>query len=299
MKAFGGEKLLILKNKHILSLVIGIVVLIPINRGSAAIIWSEEFEDLNDWDLYEWEDFDAQTSKATNPTDPKFTIVDGALTNPNDQLLVARNAIHDSSVAYGTWSFDWYISPEPEHDSALILWFIHTDLKYNYNMTGVSGPQYARHLMSYGLAFISSSKVLESAPEAKDLYAAPGITLMKYENDFEVLKKTKFKSPISGMHKIVITRNLKGEFKVYINLQLSLQGTDNSTSTSEKFCLWPVIGDALIDNITVKDDLLPPPPIASSISFPTLVTFMSVGVLIIMRRKKEKGTSNHHYLRSS
>ena len=113
-------------------------------------------------------------------------------------------------------------------------------------------------------------------------------------------------SQFNSYHNIHITRNLKGEFKTYIDKQLAMSGVDNTTTSSEKFGIISYYGINIIDrntvdNITVIDEVCTPeefnyciqPSISTSTStsstplfnwyfIPTVFTF----TLILQRRKK-------------
>ncbi|MHA2425954.1 MAG: hypothetical protein ACXAEF_14280, partial [Candidatus Thorarchaeota archaeon] len=105
--------------RYALTLSLGILFLSCLNPMyiSAAQVWTEDFEvstvnELDDWVLQGYE----LISGTFYQVDHGFTIVDGELLAEDVYvpwsiyLSQVRRAIHNSSVAYGTWSFDWRAS---------------------------------------------------------------------------------------------------------------------------------------------------------------------------------------------
>ncbi|MHA2253558.1 MAG: transcriptional regulator, partial [Candidatus Kariarchaeaceae archaeon] len=192
---------------------------------------------------------------------------DGALTSPHfDAFKDSAHAYHDSTLAYGTWSFDWEISGDNRSFDAVE--FILSDTKYNYNWTGIY--ELDKGIMGYGLALGSYNVSSVNS-------ATPGLDLIKlYSNNGLFtpvsLKSHSFDGPIEGTHHIDITRSTDGEFKVYFDSDMVIQTTDNQITTSEKFAFTSWIGASSISNIVVLDDV----PITVSDSINPLITLFAI-----------------------
>ncbi len=253
------------------------MLLMAISQGQATVVWTEDFTSLEDWDLYEWDP--TIEEYWTVPRTPQFSIEDGALTTPNDQEFVARYAVHDSIVTSGSWSFDWEIDSRPGHDSAAFIAFMFTDPIYQYNITTVSSADdYYQGTTGYGIALFSSSKFQGYAGK----YAAPGITLLNM-NDFKEMRRYYFDENVTGGHDIKITRDDAGSIEVYFDQQQVIQASNRDASIeSEKFLIWPFIGDGKFDNITVSDLEVPTVANQSTESETTDLSALSLGLGIII-----------------
>jgi hypothetical protein len=241
------EKMKIKILKRLLTFSLIFLVFLSLIQVQASIVWEENFkgEGLNDWDSYGW---DMPLDYHETPIDPGFSVNDGVLRAPDYSSYGKKsNAIHDSTVAYGTWSFDWLVS-SPAH---IGIEFMLTDLlNTNYNYTGLHTSQ--MNYTGYAVLLISFA----SNPGLG--LQAPGINLLKFKNHDNVsivgvLDTHKFAANIVGSHNIEINRDLNGQFSVYYDSELTLQATDNMTTTSEKFGFTTWRGDSGIDNITVSD----------------------------------------------
>ncbi|MFX1285624.1 MAG: hypothetical protein ACFFB5_18435 [Promethearchaeota archaeon] len=96
---------------------------------------------FNEWTLQGHEEFQVNAStKRAYPTTAVPEIKNGKLQMPvvtKTENLSVSSAIHNSTVAYGTWSFDWEISSSTgtEHKTWDNIWFM-TDMPIN--LTGVN-----------------------------------------------------------------------------------------------------------------------------------------------------------------
>ncbi|MFX1285625.1 MAG: hypothetical protein ACFFB5_18440 [Promethearchaeota archaeon] len=115
---------------------------------------------------------------------------------------------------------------------------------------------------------------------------------------------------ITGSHHIDITRDLNGEFNVYIDSNHIITVTDNIITTSERIFFRSHLGDSAFDNIIVPDSVDKTPPETSETSETTTVTttsttttiettnaadypqmlvlVSSISVIIILRNKRNK-----------
>ncbi|MHA2295886.1 MAG: hypothetical protein ACXAEU_07170 [Candidatus Hodarchaeales archaeon] len=261
------------KKSIILSPLMGIMIIIlvfcPISQVTATEIWSENFNTLGEWEL--------RGADWPFPLDwnPDFapTIENGVLQMPNTQTdLHVSQAIHSSTVAYGNWSFDWYVTPGAEHEAYDIVNFIVN------NFINESGEQ-RMEMTGYLLALTSNEKVGSNLN-------AHAVTLAEWiniSNLWMVLKEYQFPSALEGSYHIDITRDITGEFSIYFNKELVLQETDNTTTTSEHFVFGSWYGDTVYDNLTVSDTVEPPPK-ATAYLHPIMVVIIA-GVVIIRRRR--------------
>ncbi|MHA2293771.1 MAG: hypothetical protein ACXACK_16540 [Candidatus Hodarchaeales archaeon] len=271
--------------KFIMATALILLIVSTIPRVSATTVWTENFEDgnLNDWDLF---------GTSTNVLDDimtrhnvsEFSVVDGALTAPNSQNWgQVSEASHNSTVAYGTWSFDWVVAEGTIHKVYDEILFIYTDREHNYDATGVTTSDFLEGISGYGL-ILSSSKY----PYGDDI-AGPGLTLLEYTNQKELVEfhgKHQFGTNLVGTYQIDITRDSQGNFKIYFDSVLYIQATDNSTTTSEKFNFLSFRGDSQIDNITVSDSVDVSYPAPASITVSVVVLGLLILPLVVRKRKK-------------
>lgn len=275
-----------------LTLLLILLVFLSATRAQASIVWTEDFEaeTLTDWDAYGWV---MSSDVHTTPIDSGFSVIDGMLRAPNYADYGKKSHInHDSATAYGTWSFDWLVS-SPAHVG---IEFMLTDLRTNFNLTGLHQNQV--NFTGYAVLLVSFS-----ASPGLGLQA-PGINLLKFVNRnnyslVTVLDTHKFAAEVVGPHHIEISRTLQGQFTVYYDSEVTLQGFDNITTTSEKFGITSWRGDSGIDNITISDTFIAPPTTTTTTTSPTTTTtttatadgfvlwllIPSFGILIVLRKK--------------
>lgn len=240
--------------------------------------WSEDFKDgnYNDWDTMAYNSSNIWTGKLTR-SDAQFSVIDEALTSPDfDSFQDSAHAYHDSTAAYGSWSFDWSISNDKQSYDAVE--FIFSDERTNYNWSGLHENE--KNLTGYGL-------VLGSYDEPKVLSKTPGLTLAKFKNTdnrsiASILLDHRFDGSMEGTHHIRINRNRDGEFKVYFDGELTIRVTDNEYKSSEKFGFTSWIGASSISNIMVKAlDVQSPSTIHPAIIFIILLSVGGTGYYLV------------------
>lgn len=263
---------------------LGLLVLFSLNpvQVSAAFVWNEDFEilsieDLDDWDLQGYE----LVSDSYYEVDHGFTIENGELITEDIYVLwpatghgiftQIRRAIHNSSVVYGTWSFDWRVSRSQHTFDSVEIMF--TDLRHNYNLTGEFT----------GVDMIGYTLILDTVTNNEMCIEKFGGT-----RNF-ILARHPFATTPSGLHHIDITRDLTGEFHVYFDSVLVLTVTDNEITTSEKFIFASFQGNSSIDNIAISNsvDIVPTDaylPILL-IAIGAGISLMVVVILIYLKRK--------------
>ncbi len=203
--------------------------------ASAAEVWSYDFDDGNfsDWRVY---GIEGKTLPFSNPPG-NFTTEDGALRS-NSTGEVFSIATHNSSVAYGTWSFDVDVVDTYNHEIVIpfimIEWNLEIWMKLAYFLQIVTGmydnsPQ----------PRLRAGKVIPGSSPS-------GTTAVWYES-FPY-------DDILGWKHFVITRDFTGQFYVYINGTLALNFKDNQHTTCNEF-VFSTGGGPAIDNIVVSDSV--------------------------------------------
>ncbi len=204
---------------------------------------------------------------------------------PNIQTTyphTVSQAEHASSVAYGTWSFDWAVVPGDNHQSVDMVSFMvngyASDALNPLPDNSPNGTGYYLELYSGDMiAFMGESE-------------GPSIILTSYNGS--VWRKHQFSNYITGSHQIDITRSSLGEFRVYFDGTLIIGAVDNSITTSEKFILTSWIGDSAFDNIIVSSSIKTITPLSddmktkSSTGFLPLSIVFSFGIILINNQRK-------------
>ena len=224
---------------------------LSVNQAQAEVKWSEDFNvpDIDglsdDW----WLD-GYSLNGVFAPDDTAFpTIESDMLKMPNTRTFGTWSGIRrNSTVAYGTWSFDWTVQNGTDHNSADVIMLMINNMPWN--MTGSSpAPPYSWY--GYFLVLRSSS----SGPWTH--LRTRSITLSEFiPNNEVVLKDYQFDETITGSHHIDVTRDQEGEFKVFFDSVLLFNHTDKTTTTSESCIFGSWIGDSTFDNIVVRDDVV-------------------------------------------
>ncbi|MHA2253559.1 MAG: hypothetical protein ACXAD7_24585 [Candidatus Kariarchaeaceae archaeon] len=239
--------------------------------ANGEVAWSDDFEgDFDDWQTMSYHSNTSIWTGLLSASDSVFTIADGALTSPHfDEFKDSAHAYHDSTHAYGTWSFDWQVSSDMRSFDSIEFMF--SDPKNNFNWSGVYGND--KGIAGYALT-------LGSYDESRVDSTTPGLNLVKLSNIGGIfspsnLKSHSFDDAIEGSHHIDITRSTDGEFKVFFDSDLIIQVTDNAITTSEKFGFTSWIGASSIDNLEVSDTVdvseEEDSPVSVWFLFPTLV----------------------------
>lgn len=234
----------------------------------------------------------------TNSSDPRFRMMNGKLTTPVSQITdnKASLALHDSNVAYGTWSFDWSVGPGGinQKKAYIIVVLMWTDHQNNYYFDGITEEGedgFLAAMSGYGLRM--SSYLLSSG------YEIQIIQYLESENEPPAYRFLSgghhFFVDIGTLH-IDVTRDRQGLFNVFLDSKRVFSTTDNSTISSEKFGVASWAGDSRIDNITVSntvdiiDNTTTVATTAATTSFtagPAVLGLMVLQAVIILRRRKK------------
>jgi hypothetical protein len=195
------------------------------------VVWSEDFEgEIDDWHLY-----------ATNHTADPDCLIEGNFSLEGGVLRATgpewNDAGHNSSVAYGTWSFDVDIQ-DPENEwhfyvAFSMKHFSERDLEEERLSPGYAVGFYIPDTGQHEIRLVRGSHNL--IPHA--------LWLGTYYSD-----------NIVGWHNIIVTHEPSGYFYVYLDGSLILRGKNSDYTTSERFLFASPAGPA-IDNITVSDTL--------------------------------------------
>ena len=139
------------KNLITICILLSLIFSFPINKGSAILVWSEDFEDspYDDWSLYGYDLRPGPYLKSEYPP---------IITNGSLQMSIPHMrqgcAVHNSFVAYGTWSFNFKI-PE-DNDSLGGIMFIGNGYGGgNSNLTGLTYNEISSTMRSY-IIYINS-----------------------------------------------------------------------------------------------------------------------------------------------
>jgi len=171
-----------------------------------SIVWSDDFED---GDYSGWEELGS----------PGFFYVnEGVLTVGPD---IAAAILHRSEVAYGTWSFDVFISDKSH---------AHHHIGIMYDEEGIYG---------LGIEINTKQKTV--------------INFFKTESGVKSIEAGfETEGQISGWNHIDITRDEEGHSTVYLNREPILKYTGELSITPYWFCFSGPVGSVL-DNVVVRD----------------------------------------------
>ncbi|MGY5864211.1 MAG: hypothetical protein RTV41_06370 [Candidatus Thorarchaeota archaeon] len=196
----------------------------------SAIVWSDNFddEDISDWQL-----FKVNHSATPDTLLPgNSTAVGGVLRHLETEWSYAG---HNSSVAFGTWTFDVDIQ-EPVDEWHFYVAFISEIFDDDWLTYGQIGS-------AYGVGFYIHDTGSTEFRLTKGNHATGASFLDSY-----------FGNNIIGWRNIIVTRELSGQFHVYLNGDHILQAKDLQHTTSERFYFISPGGPA-IDNLTVSDTI--------------------------------------------
>ncbi len=252
-----------MKKNLILSLVI-LILISTINQTSAVLVWDEDFENppYDDWFLLSYD-----AGGYVDPFQPmNYTpiITNGSLNMqaplPNCQMLA--DAIHNSSVAYGTWSFDFHIANDQIDKTVFGIMFIGNNYGGdNIDLTGITYQELKAAMKSY-IIYISPGKAFWLGENTISLWLWIGRE-HHTQGDFDIYEALWMYRPSSpndlvGSHHMNITRKFpSGEFSVDLDSERLFQVTNNEITTSEIFEFALFEGEISFDNLTVEDHLSP------------------------------------------
>lgn len=200
----------------------------------AELVWSEDFDDgnISDWSIYGIVGTRPYTSVPGN-----FTAEDGVL-RANGTEETFSIATINSSVAYGTWTFDVDVVDTYNHE--IVIPFIM--IKWTIESWGID---------CYFIQFVTGMYESDPQPrlQAGKTYASdsPSGRAVVWFDSYPY-------DDLLGWKNINITREDNGQFYVYINGTLTMGFKDNQHTTCKEFIFSTGPGPA-IDNIVVSDSV--------------------------------------------
>ena len=216
------------------------------SRG--AVVWSDDF---NDGDYDGWIIYDNGSNwSATN----EYLQIDQGS---------AGGISHPSTVAYGTWSFD-YKAHEDTFDGFAVD-FISNDVNE------VTTEFWNCYWLAFAPAYTQETRGV-----------AVSLHYYNYSTGDIIIDSAEDYIPLAGWHHIEVTRTRAGLFSVYHNGSLIMQEEHTEMETSELFVLN---GDhqEMYDNVVVSDDSGPDWLLIAAIGV-SAVVIIAVVVIILKRR---------------
>lgn len=191
--------------------------------ADGAIVWTENFDELN---------FDIWTTQSC-------TVEDGTLRGvpppPPPYHISAAIAYRESSVAVGTWKFDFLEKAEWSEELDIgRVYFMSSELE------AVNWTYYCLSITHGG--GVDGVKLVYALE--KYVYPNPKIVIDSYLGEPDPI------STAGTQHHFMITRTGSGVISVYLNSTLIMQKADSSIDTSEYFGYY-AWHDWALDNITV------------------------------------------------
>lgn len=192
--------------------------------------WSDDFNDgnIDGWTVQGWN----RTADPPTALPGNFTADDYTLRAYDDET---NQAYHTSTVAYGSWVFDYHSVPTPNNHSYVAF--------VSGPATEFDGPGWEATVpYEYGIVVVNGE--FASFNNTFILYRRNqgNINVIPLgEHDVDV---------VSGWYHINITRDFEGNFEVYFNDTLEITAVETGYTTSEIFSFYTHAGPAL-DNIVV------------------------------------------------
>ena len=185
----------------------------------ADLVWSDNFDDGN---------MDGWYTNELSGLTPNYTVSGGVVYSHGVDVL--QVASRESSVVYGTWSFDVYINR-----LAGIEIIETAEAGTNYTQDGyevVFAPDEFNGIGPYSI-------------QLHELYATSATTWGYHRLDYKIIDP-------DGWHHFDITRDTSGYFCVYLNGTVVMEAIDNTVTTSNAFAFCFV---GAFDNVVVSDHL--------------------------------------------
>ncbi|MFX1517206.1 MAG: hypothetical protein ACFFC6_12960 [Promethearchaeota archaeon] len=277
-----------MKNKRIFLVfwIFGLLCCSLIFPGQAKTIWSENFDSgtSEELSLFAWTviNGDFTTNDSAKPT-----IVNKALEMPNTREWGTwSTAQRNTTVAHGTWSFDYTVKTGADHTACDVIFFIVNGMSWDLDGLPVSGDPYGGYV-GYILAIKTSNQSYIWGDDSREIILGQYTPIT---HNYYQRVKYQFPSDIVGTHHIDITRNEKGEFKVYFDSKQIISYTNLQTSISEICIFGSWTGDSTFDNITVSDSVdvtsSSSPSLEITLVIPSVVLMVTVSRLNKKRKQK-------------
>ncbi len=225
-------------------LFLGMMLLFPLTQVSAEVVWEEDFNS----GISEKLTFFAWTSDngifRTNTT-AQPTVENAALQMPNNRVASTwSGAQRNTTLAYGSWSFDYTVKEGEDHTSCDTIFFVSN---FPWDLDG--RPLLPSNLNAYYIA-IKSGSTDNCWPDEPDhglnfgrIYQGNAVNLVKYV----------FPADLVGSYNIDILRKPNGEFNIYWDSELIINKTDILVTSAEVFVVGSWTGDSTFDNFVVEE----------------------------------------------
>jgi hypothetical protein len=201
----------------------------------SAEVWSDDFDDgeISDWQVFNV-NWSANPCYLLPSSCDNFSLTGGELQAVGPEWNFAG---HNSSIAYGTWSFDIDIQMPEEYDH-FAVGFICEQFNDDWLTLGSAGDGYA-------LSFYPSNESYSGR-----------ISLIRGSHDHGHIGIDQYypAESLLGWKHIIITRDPSGQFYVYLDNSLILEANNQYYTTSERF-YFLTRSNPRLDNITVSDTI--------------------------------------------
>ena len=196
---------------------------------------------------------------------------------PNNSYPDHLGAYHDSTNAYGTWSFDWIVPSEIDWRTEITVFFI-SNIPVMLNGSDPEPPT----LNSYSITLTSVFEPLEHA----------GLYITLGEHNYGIwrsMNEYSYPDPLIGVFHIDITRDTDGTFRVYANSSRDpiIEQVNNRYKTSERLSIWNWNDESAVDNIVVYDtvEITPNPKTSSFPGVEVLLLILPLGIPYSRKRR--------------
>ncbi|MHA2316404.1 MAG: hypothetical protein ACXAC6_01550 [Candidatus Hodarchaeales archaeon] len=243
---------------------------------SATVIWEENFENgpYDDWTLDGYKEQNGLLYSTNNSP----SIENGRLNMLTTSYPYGIAAIHNSTVAYGTWSFDWIV-PSKIQEEAQVGYFFAGNFPVYLNGSDIEPPTLNTYLL-----------YMESIFESLDENCF-NITIGEYNyGNWQIIKEETYSDPLTGLIHIDITRDMDGTIKVFTNSSSKpfIEIVNNRIKTSERVCFWSWYGESAIDNVVVYSSEVVTEGSSGAPAFTFEVLLLILPLSIIYTRKRRR-----------
>ena len=244
-----------------ISIILILFVLSSSSVVADSISWNEDFQsDLSNWEMYRYE-----TNSST------FEEIEGSPSIKNDELQfhpdiwenTTSQIWRNSSVEYGTWSLDVYLSNKTNQYQAIQISFI-TNQKLGLNYTGKTTFEILQNHKSFTLFIVWGIDPWITGVQKDDL-----LFIFRYYSAYTSCDQAsclftdlayKDLGPLTynGMHKITITKDFNNEIKFWMDSEKILTYEDYFHLRCEQFGIISLGGLNIIDNIKATTTISSP-----------------------------------------
>lgn len=211
----------------------------------ATIVWSDDFNDGN-YDGWIITGIYAPVNSTWVDTVGTAEVIDGELWFTGEQHF--RNfsyAVHESTVAYGSWSFDVNVRPISGSSN-------HTHIYFLDSRSPEDVPDFQSPYSSYDILIYSAPWTIEP-PDWMVPFdnTAPSILLVRRSLGSGVAIGTYQVDEINGLYRFNVTRDETGRIQVFLNDTSIIDVTEQRSITPRSFYLNSEAGIGY-DNIVVR-----------------------------------------------